>query len=249
MFNLGVASSVAKEYDYSWQHTADIAASFNLTALQLYLHNTDSIEYVPGVTRFNQIYLHLPDIAYKSAPAVSDICIKFRNYYSSNNLIIHQPHLQTAKGFIDGLDELVDKGFRIGIENHKTTDLHAYFELLQHIKGKGCYYAVMDIHKFFYNFYQNVDLEVILETLRSLLHLCKKENIGVVLHLIDSISYSGGREFWQPIFNGILPYRDIFDYILDRGIEIEAVIFEYENEAHIQQSVKHIQQLFKRDQV
>ena len=61
MINLGVATSIAKDNQYSWQDTVNFAKSINLTAIQFYLPQNKIIPKISNFKNFNNIYLHLPN--------------------------------------------------------------------------------------------------------------------------------------------------------------------------------------------
>ncbi len=60
MFNLGIASSIARKYDYSWEYTVDFCARYKLSLIQFYWQNP-----MPRITKLETLniplrYLHLP---------------------------------------------------------------------------------------------------------------------------------------------------------------------------------------------
>ena len=88
MINLGIASSIAKRYDYSWEYTVDFCARHNLNLIQFYWQNPIPRIKSPKILDIPQRYLHLPVKADTSLtfPEISALCADFSEHYKSNNL-------------------------------------------------------------------------------------------------------------------------------------------------------------------
>ena len=90
MIDLGVATSIAKKNNYSWQDTVDFALKHNLNTIQFYVTQNKIIPQLKNFSNFKNIYLHLPidyDLFHAELIAYSE---NFREYFNSNKLIIHQ---------------------------------------------------------------------------------------------------------------------------------------------------------------
>jgi hypothetical protein len=230
MFDIGVATSIAKKYQYSWQFTIKYCLENNITAIQFYLSQSSIPKILAGRTIAIK-YLHLPAPLRNDLYPILDACNEYRDYYNSDRLIIHQSESLTLKKQIKTIRFFTKQGYKIGIENEGGINLKSYFKLIyacRHLDKNV--FVVLDIHRFFHNHYLVYPNEIILDEMIRILKWCKQVGINIVLHIIDSKSLSAGREFWCPLFKGLIPYHEIFFYIRNKEIDIESIIFEFETE-------------------
>jgi hypothetical protein len=247
MFNVGIASSIARKQDYSWEYTIDFCARHNLRLIQFYWQNP-----IPRIKKLEtldipQRYLHLPvkaDIT-MSFPEFSALCADFSEYYKSNNLIMHQ---QRAP-IIDGVDaklisQLNELQFRLGLENDDSKSLTGFQSGLDFCCRRNFrIFTVFDIHKFFHRFYRTHTVEQIVQACADTLLYCRKLNLTMLLHIIDSHSFDAGRDSWCPVFDGVIPYRQIFELIKTSQVCCEGIILEYEDELMAAESLRRLNEM------
>lgn len=238
MFDLGIATSVAKNHNYSWKFTSETAKSVNLRTIQFYLPENCKIPIIDNYEYFDNIYLHLPNDYIHNAKRYLLAARSFSENYHSNNLVIHQNESLLHKDFLDSISIYIQNGFRVGIENEASTNLYSYLDLIEYlIQNKVKIFSVLDFHRFFNNFYDQYNSELILDMIFRFLAFYVNSDLKIVMHLIDSKSFSSDRRFWTKILNGILPYREIFSYILKKQIKVESIILEYETTELVKESI------------
>ncbi len=247
MFKLGVATSIAKKQHYSWEYTVDFCARYNLNLIQFYWQNP-----IPLIKKLESLdiplrFLHLPvevDSAMNFPEFSSKICSDFSKFYKSNNLIVHQQTDQ-SNGVDDKLiSRLNALHFRVGLENDYSKSLTGFKSKLKICQSKHFpIFVVFDIHKFFNRFYLRHSVEQILQASLELFLYCRKLNLTLILHIIDSKSFDSDRDSWCPLFEGILPYRHIFDLIKKYQISCEGIILEYEDEVMAEESIRRLREI------
>lgn len=239
MIDLGVATSIAKRYQYSWQHTINYCLTNGLDAIQFYLLQALSIQNITAGNSISKKYLHLPTNFPENHKNIIAACMQFKSFYKSDKLIVHQNEALTIRNQIDIISKLTDSGFVVGIENEGERDLKLYIKLLEKCKlAQKNFFAVLDIHRFFHDYCKIYACEIIQDEIIRILRWCNDSETSILLHVIDSKSFSGDRQYWCPIFNGLVPYSDIFGYIRDKNISIESIILEYETEYNTMSSIE-----------
>ena len=252
MFNLGIASSVARKHDYSWEYTVDFCARYNLSLIQFYWQNP-----IPRITKLEtlniaQRYLHLPvkaDTTIGFPEHSSKICTDFSEYYKSRNLILHQPPEQICDDDKEGsadqlLHQLNGLNFRLGLENDYSESLTGFQSGLDICSRHNFqFFAVFDIHKFFHRFYRTHSVGQIVQACADLFLYCRKLNLTLLLHIIDSGSFAADRDLWCPVFEGVIPYRQIFELIKASRVNCEGIILEYEDELMAAESIRRLRDI------
>jgi hypothetical protein len=241
MFNLGVATSIAKNDQYSWDFTIDFCIRHDLDLIQFFWQNPIPRINLPEILDIPQRFLHLP-VESNSAisfPQLSALCTDFATYYKSNRLILHQQidcHHEVEDKWIEQLAAL---NFSIGLENDYSKSLTGFQSALSVFQRKRHpIFVVFDIHKFFNRFYQVHTKEQILQTIADLFLFSRELNLTMILHIIDSGSFDADRNSWCPVFAGILPYRQIFNLIKKYQVDCAGLILEYEDELMATESIK-----------
>ena len=241
MVDIGVATSIAKKYNYSWDITAQFCEKHLLTAIQFYLSSNFEIPELSLPSTIGKRYLHLPADVYDNPEKYFSVCNRFRSLYQTDKLVLHQDCTFSPNDQVSIIREFNKQGFIVGIENENTKGLSNYLELLKlNISSGNKAFCVLDIHKFFNIFHKDCHLELIKDAITRILSYCKKYDINILLHIIDSKSFQGDRNHWRPMFKGIVPYTEIINYISEKAIDIDAVIFEYENESLVIESLENL---------
>jgi len=248
MFELGVATSIAKKHQYSWDYTIDFCLHHDLNLIQFYWQTPFPSCKWKNALQIKKRYLHLDEIAEADYKNVLNGCQTFKQYYDSNKLILHQEKTWESDNLCGLINRLNGQGFMVGIENHAGMLPSDFITLIKkcHYLGQKIF-VVLDVHKFFHRFHKLNSIEKILNVLNRLLLLCGQLNLTLVLHIIDSQSFESDRDSWCPLFNGIVPYRLVFDIISSNSIHCEGMILEYEDDLNTLESINRFRHLYAKD--
>jgi hypothetical protein len=241
MIDLGVATSIAKDNHFSWQDTVDYARKQNLNSIQYYVPQNKILPITSNLANLENTYLHLP-IDYDSKTEELILFSKdFKSNYNSNKLIFHQKESLVFQKTKEVIEKFNQAGFLVGVENEGSKDLNSYYELVNFLSESNVkFYAVLDIHRFYCNYSDKFENELIFEMICKLIDFCSKSGIKIVMHIIDSKSFKINRDDWVPLFEGIVPYPQLLNYISKMKITIESIIFEYEATAPLTNSLENL---------
>ena len=243
MIDIGVATSIAKKYDYSWQFTIEFCLKQGLDSIQFYMPTDYIIPNIPSALKIANKYLHLPPNFLANETETFQACDNFVSYYRSNKLIMHQNDSYSPDRLRSIILAFNHKEFQIGLENDGNNSIENYYNLLHaYLSSNMNVFPVLDVHRFFHDFYKIFHFEIILDMIIRILNLCARFEKKVVLHIVDSTTFSSDRLHWCNVFQGLVPYRDIFNYINRKQILIETIIFEYEAENITIESIKKIKE-------
>jgi hypothetical protein len=232
---LGLASSVAKEFNWSWAETVRMCRETGAGAVQFYLSGEQDIPDIP--TGIKKIYLHLaPDFDYASHyELLSRVCTQL----PLNGLIIHR--VDPVFSRIPDLISL-SRIAPVFVENHSGSTPSVLKQELVSLGSEGLRInPVIDVHRFFNNFHPHFTRAQILTEIFALLEWAWGSGRKIVLHIIDSHRFDSDRSEWCVTGDGIIPYVELFQFIAVKNIEIEAAILEYESIQFLNNSLKNIQ--------
>jgi hypothetical protein len=245
MIDLGVATSVAKDNHYSWQDTIDFANSLDLNTIQFYVPHNKILPTILNIENFKNIYLHLTNDYSDALNKSISISSEFKKSYKSNKIIIHQNESFSNKKHLDLTNNFNQAGSLVGIENDGGNDLYSYSELIKYLNTSEIkFFAVIDVHRFFHDNYNKIKEDLILDEILKLLVLCTENEINIVLHIIDSRSFNSDHNMWVPFLKGNVPFSKLFEFILNKNIIIESLIFEYESKGMVLSSVKNFKEYY-----
>ena len=245
MTDLGVATSIAKNNQFSWQDTIDFTLSLKLNSIQFYLPHNKILPEISNIYKFKNIYLHLPNDYDSGLNELISISSEYKKSYKSDKILFHQKESLSNERTLDIIKKFNHQGLVVGIENDGGKELYSYYELIEFFTmNKVKFFAVLDIHRFYHDYYEKHETEMILEMIFKLFNLYSQNKIKIVLHIIDSKSFSSDRNMWVPLLNGIVPYPDIFNLISKKQIDIESIIFEYESKKSVSSSLKNLKKYF-----
>lgn len=239
---VGIASSVARDHAYSWSKTVRYAQELKISAVQFYLPDSKFInnayrEVLPDLKFFKEIYFHLPpenkNLDYIHADMKKYLFIQHERFINS--------------GLINTIQQYKSP---FGIENDNRSEISTF---IHHIEDAANHhidvYAVIDPSRYYHYFYSALSIEIITAEIFNILRYCSKNNIPVILHIIDHNTFVAHRSNWTSLFDGVLPWTKIFDYIIRNRIPLRSVIFEYENFEHTRQSIDNLIRRFKNYQM
>lgn len=241
MIALGVATSISKENQYSWQTTTEFAKNHNINSIQFYYPKNKSLPKIRNFPKFKNIYLHLPQDYDSRVEELIEFAIEFRKLYNSNKIIIHQKDNLSFESLKQIIKIFNQAGFIIGIENESEKDINSFYEVIVSLHRCGVdFFVVPDIHRFYYNYSNlNTDKEIY-DSIIEILRFCNYSDIKIVLHVIDSISFKSNRNDWVALFDGIVPYKKLFKLLWQKHITVESLIFEYENFKYVINSLENL---------
>lgn len=241
MIDIGVATSVARDNSFSWDDTVDFTLFHKLNSIQFYVPQNKILTKIPDHKYFKNIYLHLPIEYDLNTDELLVFASNFKTYFNSNKLIIHQKESLSLQETFEIIEKYNNAGFFVGIENEGSQDINSYFDLINFLSWQKCkFFVVPDIHRFYFNFALKHDESIIYKKIIKIFKYCNNSDIKIILHVIDSMSFKSNRNDWIPIFEGIVPYSRLFKFISNHHINIESLIFEYENYDHVTNSLENI---------
>jgi len=237
---IGIASSVAKASGFDWMKTIEIANKLNVSVIQLHL-NQFKPEFnwqLNLAERFKQIYIHLPaDFNYKH-PFVASL----KNIPNSPLLIQHERYLNR-----DDIDFFIASRLPLGFENDQQNYLYGYFDQLKKLHYLGLNIAaVIDLPRFYHQFIGKQDEKEIYNHILNVLTWCKSLQISVIMHTIDIADYQPKQASWTPIFEGILPWKEVLTFSIKESIPVKSIIFEYEDFPNMEKSICLLREWFEK---
>lgn len=244
MIDLGVATSIAIDNQYSWQDTVDFAKKNRLNTIQFYIPENIKIPQISNLPLFKNCYLHFPNDYDSTLERCLSFSNDFKKMYNSEKIIIHQKEDLTFNESKIIIECINQNDLFVGLENEGQTDLFSYFNLLEYLsKSVNKMFAVIDIHRFYNNYNSNYNNEEIIEMIFKLLEFCQSLDLKIILHIIDSKSFKNNRNDWVPIFEGIIPYSRLLNFIYNKKINIESIVFEYESLADVKNSLENMKKI------
>jgi hypothetical protein len=240
MIDLGVATSILKDNQYSWKDTIDFALSLNLNSIQFYLPKNKIIPRISEINKFKNLYLHLPnDFDSKLDESIS-YSSSFQKSYRSDKIIFHQNKSISNEKTLILIKKFNDKGLVVGLENDGGQELYSYCDLIEYLSlNKVKLFSVLDIHRFYFNYYKQYGIDDVHDMIEKLLSLCSESDLGIVLHVVDSKSFNSDRKMWVPLLTGRVPYSEIFNFLSKKEINVDSMIFEFESKAQVLSSIKN----------
>lgn len=237
MFQIGVATSVSREFDYSWQDTIDFCAQNFITCVQFY-HSFETESFpIKDSQKIIDAYVHLNEKFNEHPEKIDKFFQDFAKLFRMNGFIVHEDWLNNQE-YVAGLDLLQCP---VGIENANGPKLSSFIEILENLNiKKNQIFAVLDIHRFYNNFYKDYAEELITDHIFSLIKWLKSREMNYILHIIDSKSYSEKREDWCPLFEGVIPYGKILFQIMKYNYYPARLIFEYEDKKNTLYSIQNL---------
>ncbi len=243
---LGLASSVAKAWDFSWEKTIELASRSNFSQIQLYLSEQhlrpSTVSLLKNVQLKFTLHLHLP-------PSLSPekwndfLLLLHKNIDSKIYLIQHQP-------FWDDLNQLLknlpSENFVSGIENDLPNQwplnfLHWFLVKVKSHVPKAL--TVIDVPRFFHQAAPEADFTEIAAQIVELIRQLQQMNQHFILHAIDHPKGKTDRPFWQPLLQGELPWPEILNLVKLKPDLLKCLMLEYENWDMVQDSIQTLKKL------
>ncbi|MGD9898942.1 MAG: hypothetical protein AB7T22_07410 [Calditrichaceae bacterium] len=232
-FLAGIASSIARDHSYSWSKTISYARELKFNTVQLYLPDFKNIskayrEVLPDIEYFKEVYFHLPP---------DNKCLRYIHPDMKNCLFVQHER------FINiGLMQIIsDNEGSLGVENDNPLEISTLINRIEEAANHNVdVHAVIDPSRYYHYFYSHLSIETITAEIIDVLKYCSTNNIPVILHIIDHNQFNAHRSNWTPLFEGVIPWPEIFEYIIRNRIQLRSVIFEYEIPEHTRQSINNL---------
>ncbi len=242
---LGLANSVAYQEHYSWQVTIELAKQKQFSTIQLYVNDTNIDEnhltIIKEATQLFNIHLHLPSAI--ASDAVKEFLDEFLAISQKEVILIqHQRYWFT----VDEIKPILrNRNVLIAIENDlpKTKPIDFLNFLLKTRKDWSGLIPVLDISRFFVQKPIKENEQKIKKQLLEMLKTIIEYNWPFILHTIDHAYHQLERHAWQPLFEGQLPWSQIFK-IMEPHLELlKCLMFEYENWDMVERSIENMRSL------
>ena len=236
---LGIASSVAYTYGYSWQKTLELAKKLNLSVIQLHINQFEPDFNLQLKTEtFDQLYVHLNSEFNYSHPFITNI----GKYSRLQALIQHEKYIKDGD-----INFLSRHHLPLALENDNGEKINGFITKLESLmRSELDLHVVIDYTRFVHQFHNRYSLNDIFEHVVDILNLCKVQNIPVLLHTIDISSFDPHSSNWLPVFEGLVSWDKLFSFVIESSIPVKAVIFEYEDFSNTEKSVYSLREWFKK---
>jgi len=249
-FQIGIASSIAKPFGYSWSRTLEAASRLNLSLVQFYipedrqelLNQLSSVK--SAKTGGFEIYFHLPNVSDMEFLLNS---LQLINEYFPDKLYIIHERLFDPKliGFLAPLK------LQIAIENDSaTSDILYYHKLLGQLNGSGINFtAVFDYSRFYIQFASGNKVNEIENQAMEIIRFCQRTKTTLLFHVIDHSDQNAMRENWTVLFDGLLSWKDLISYALKETDVLKSLIFEYEDYDQTEKSIERLKSWIKTSEL
>lgn len=247
--------STALSWDHNWDpvYSLKLTRDYKVGHCQLYINKNFSEEKIDEIKSYNLNYiLHSPcniddnaldENEIEVIKKISDNAEIFVVYHHDYNVPVDKSLEIIKKLNSEGITVLLENYYasrdqhdvRENIESYKRLIIESHFNELKLI-------PLLDIPRLFIQGINSI-LNPYDETI-SLLNLINSLGSTLYLHLIDAKNDSQSRESWCAIGEGYIPYKKIFSYLKKSKMKTPVTVLEYEDERHIEGSIKNLEELF-----
>lgn len=225
---IGIATSVARELDYSWIQTIQWAQAENLQFVQLFI-NPETLK--EDLTTFLKngrglkAFFHLPANA---GEATVQYALHTLNSFCERIPIIliqHQQWAATVERFLDFFPEMV-----FAVENDRPqSEPLAFWQFLKEHRISSAMWAVLDIPRFYHQAPADMPFKEITAQIDRLIFHLKEHRIPFLVHAIDQSKQGGERQHWTPFLQGALPWVHFIKVLQNSSDLLKCFVFEYED--------------------
>ncbi len=241
---IGLASSVAKPLNYSWESTAQYARTLHLKQLQLFL-NTAQLNHAN-----RKLLLHLEEefVLHLHLPAgfLDHVCSSFVQALFQQ--IKHPFYLVQHQQFVDETllnwsAEMSSKGVVLAVENDLAEQSPS--EFLSYIKAKQRQHPtlipVLDVPRFFHQKPNNLNFFEVEQEVLTVVETLILQNQPFIFHAIDHSKQGSTRPFWRPLLSGDLPWPKLLQKVSKQAQQLKCLMLEYENWDMAQQAIRNLE--------
>lgn len=225
---LGIATSVARNENFSWQVTLQRARETNIRQVQFYIKDATGLtEALQELVRSGpQIfpYFHLPPS--DDARQIGEILTHLAQHFPEQFIVIqHQP-------FIGGLQKLQKMFPRMVIAVENDAPQQTPRDLLRFAEETSVsesFWTVIDVARFYHQAPPLLSNEALQTQILELLVFLQKKSIPFLIHAIDIKNRQPQRENWCPLFDGLIPWHFILKTLRKSSDLLKCFLFEYED--------------------
>jgi hypothetical protein len=256
---IGVGTSVSKDKNWDPLDTLQFARENNTKIVQIYL-NDDLIAH-PGLINDAREYAEENDmlLTCHSPEPLNKKALSKKNIAAANELLMHQAekriviHYDEKEKLDDCLmciEELYENELIVCLENYyvqkETKNFARNINIFNSIftlamQEELPVYPVIDFPRLFISgIIENVNSLLITKQILDNLSML---SMKVILHLIDFTDYGQQRNSWCAIGKGLMPYKEIFEFIHEIELDIDHCILEYEDKKLYLESLTAVRSL------
>ncbi len=225
---LGIATSVARNENFSWRVTLQRAHEANIRQVQFYIKDTTGLaEALQELVRSGpQIfpYFHLPPS--DDRRQTSEILTHLAEHFPEQFIVIqHQPFA----GVLQSLQKVFPR-MVIAVENDAPQQTPGDFlRFVEETSVSEYFWAVIDVARFYHQAPAGLETNLLHRQIFELLTHLQKKNIPFLIHAIDIKNRHPQRENWCPLFDGLIPWHFILKTLRKSSDLLKCFLFEYEN--------------------
>lgn len=247
--------STALSWNHNWDpiHSLKLSQEYNIQTCQVYINKNFSDEIIQNINKHNLNYIyHSPSSIADEALDRKEInIIKKLKQGKDTFVVYHHDFNVPVEECLKIIKKLNDEGITVLLENfYASRDQHDVRENIESFKrliieahfNDLKLIPLLDIPRLFIEGINSV-LNPYDETI-SLVNLINSLGSTLYLHLIDAKNDTQSRESWCAIGEGYIPYKKIFNYLNKTKIKIPLTVLEYEDEKHIDGSIKNLEKMF-----
>ena len=262
---IGVANSVSYNLDYDPFDTLYFVAQSGFDIIQIYINDamladkdklselkkrllnlTDTSVYFHSDGAFNQAYTTSP---YKES------FFRFLRDFSEPKIIYHFDENEDLENILKIINHFEGDHRQIYLENYfqfeginaAEKNLRKYTAVFSLANNSGIrIHPVIDIPRF-YNARLGFSAEAAINWCFQLLNFFGNRKMPALLHLIDSRTENQESREFCPIGEGIIPYTEIFKFLIKNRGFLEGIILEYLDKGNPLKSRDNLYQFLKEN--
>lgn len=247
--------STALSWNHNWDpiHSLNLTQEFNIQSCQVYINNNFSDDKIEEIKKYNLNYIyHSPSSIEDEALNKEEIEVVKKLANGKDVYVVYHHDLKVpVDKSLDIIKSLNKEGITVLLENfYASRDQHDVRENIESYKrliieahfNNLKLIPLLDIPRLFIEGINSI-LNPYDETI-SLINLINSLGSTLYLHLIDAKNDTQSRESWCAIGEGYIPYKKIFNYLKKSKIKIPMIVLEYEDEKHINGSIKNLEEMF-----
>ncbi len=225
---LGIATSVARDENFSWQVTLQRARKANIRHVQFYIKKTTGLaEALQNlISGSSQIfpYFHLPPS--EDEGQISEILTTLSRYFPRRFVVIqHQPFWETLHTMQGAFPAMI-----IAVENDAPKQTpHDFLRFAEKTFTSKSFWAVVDVARFYHQAPPLLTDRALEKQILDLFVFLQEKSIPFLIHAIDIKNRQPQRENWCPLFDGRIPWHNFLKALRKSSDLLKSFLFEYEN--------------------
>lgn len=256
---LGIADSVLKEKDYDPIDTIHFAVENKFSLVQVYV--SESLikdkrlqKIISNVASNNSLKLtcHSP-ITLGQDKLLEDFIKSAQAIMKQERVrktVFHFDETTSLNQALTVIKKLQQNDLIVCIENYFSSknkksvkdNIKKYLSLFAKAKSKDFpILPILDLPRFFDE--TNNIIDEATDIVQDLVQQLNNLNYSIILHLIDSKSHNQERKNWCPFNEGVIPYERLFEHFNQLKVNIDHIVFEFEDTINTIKSKQNLLQL------